>query len=217
MAPVDSPPHGERKRVFDSLLTCYRCCAAHRAGRMACTVNGQSPREFRCLSLDLGKRLSEAEQELQETARSVYEARIATGVAREQARKDLPLSTYTEAYWKTDLHNLLHFLILRMNVHAQQEIRAYATVIGEEVVAKWVPVVWNAFLDYRRHAMQLSRVEIEIIGALASKATERALDIAATHGLLSVDAKRILVPNRERVELEAKLDILGLTPPWREA
>jgi thymidylate synthase (FAD) len=48
------------------------------------------------------------------------------GVAREQARKDLPLATYTEAYWKVDLHNLLHFLFLRMDSHAQYEIRAYA-------------------------------------------------------------------------------------------
>jgi Thymidylate synthase complementing protein len=48
--------------------------------------------------------------------------------AREQARKDLPLSTYTEAYWKIDLHNLLHFLHLRMDEHAQREIRAYAII-----------------------------------------------------------------------------------------
>src|SRR3712207_8263922 len=54
------------------------------------------------------------------------------GVAREQARKDLPLSTYTEAYWKIDLHNLLHFLHLRMDPHAQAEIRAYAQAIRSE-------------------------------------------------------------------------------------
>jgi thymidylate synthase (FAD) len=98
---------------------------------------------------DLGEGLSAAEQELQEAARAVYEARLAAGVAREQARKDLPLSTYTEAYWKIDLHNLLHFLHLHMDAHAQQEIRAYAVIIGEEIVAKWVPIVWEAFLDYR--------------------------------------------------------------------
>ena len=76
-------------------------------------------------------------------AREVYEARLQRGVAREQARKDLPLSTYTEAYWKIDLHNLLHFLRLRMSSHAQQEIRAYASIIGDDIVSKWVPTVWE--------------------------------------------------------------------------
>ena len=80
----------------------------------------------------------------------------------------LPLSTYTEAYWKIDLHNLLHFLNLRMDAHAQPEIRAYATTIGSEIVAKWVPIAWEAFLDYRRHALQLSKAEIEIIRAIVS-------------------------------------------------
>ena len=70
------------------------------------------------LAPDVGARLSEEEAALQRRARDVYEARIAAGVAREQARKDLPLSTYTEAYWKIDLHNLLHFLDLRMDLHA---------------------------------------------------------------------------------------------------
>lgn len=162
----------------------------------------------------LGKPLSAAEQQLQKKAREVYEARLAAGVAREQARKDLPLSTYTEAYWKIDLHNLLHFLSLRMAVHSQQEIRAYATIIGEEIVAKWVPMVWEAFLDYRRHAVQLSRVETEIIGALVSNAPERASSLAATCGLLNRAKDGSLAPNRERAELEARLRAFGLTPPW---
>ena len=62
------------------------------------------------LPADLGESLTDAEADLQTQARAVYEARLQAGVAREQARKDLPLSTYTEAYWKVDLHNLLHFL-----------------------------------------------------------------------------------------------------------
>src|SRR5262245_58039165 len=65
-----------------------------------------------------GARLSAAEAEYQDKARALYNERIELGVAREQARKDLPLSTYTEAYWKIDLHNLLHFLALRMDSHA---------------------------------------------------------------------------------------------------
>src|SRR6185436_8896905 len=106
-----------------------------------------------------GAGLTAKESELQNLARSTYEARLAAGVAREQARKDLPLSTYTEAYWKVDLHNLLHFLRLRMDDHAQEEIREYARTIGDGIVAKWVPLVWEAFNDYRRQALRLSRIE----------------------------------------------------------
>jgi thymidylate synthase (FAD) len=162
----------------------------------------------------VGKRLSAVEVKMQKRAREVYEARITAGVAREQARKDLPLSTYTEAYWKIDLHNLLHFLHLRMDVHAQQEIRAYATLIGEEIVAMWVPVVWEAFQDYRRLAVHLSRVEAEIIGALTSNTPERARRLAAKFGLLNSKKDGSLAPNRERTELNDKLSALGLTPPW---
>jgi thymidylate synthase (FAD) len=166
------------------------------------------------LPTELGECLSAAEQELQEKARAVYEARIAAGVAREQARKDLPLSTYTEAYWKIDLHNLLHFLHLRMDEHAQREIRAYAIIIGGEIVAKWVPIVWDAFLDYRQHAVQLSRIEAEIIGALNSKEPEHASNLATRYGLLNRRKDGSLARNRERTELEAKLRIFGLTSPW---
>ena len=86
---------------------------------------------------------------MQKVAREVYQQRLDAGVAREQARKDLPLCTYTEAYWKIDLHNLLHFLKLRMDSHAQWEIRQYATVIGRQIVARWVPVVWESFRELR--------------------------------------------------------------------
>jgi thymidylate synthase (FAD) len=103
-----------------------------------------------------------------------------------------------------------------MDEHAQREIRAYATVIGEEVVAKWVPIVWEAFLDYRRHAVQLSRIEAEIIGALNSKAPEHACSLATKYGLLNRRKNGSLFPNRERTELEAKLHIFGLTSPWNQ-
>ena len=165
---------------------------------------------------DLGAYLSAAEQELQEKAREVYEARLAVGVAREQARKDLPLSTYTEAYWKIDLHNLLHFLHLRMEEHAQQEIRAYATIIGEEIVAQWVPIVWEAFLDYRQHAVQLSRSEVEIVSAMNAHDFPNARTLAAQCGLLNRRKDGTLAPSRERTEFEAKLRVFGLRPPWGE-
>jgi thymidylate synthase (FAD) len=165
------------------------------------------------LESEQGRQLSAAEVKLQEMARQTYEARLAAGVAREQARKDLPLSTYTEAYWKVDLHNLLHFLQLRMDDHAQEEIRAYAARIGDEIVSKWVPIVWEAFNDYRRQALRLSRIEVDVLTALASS-PERARAVAESLGLLKVNADGRLAPNRERRELEEKLRRLGFSVPW---
>jgi thymidylate synthase (FAD) len=115
----------------------------------------------------LGADLTAEEVVFQRQARELYQRRLKLGIAREQARKDLPLSTYTEAYWKIDLHNLLRFLYLRMDVHAQQEIRQYATRIGQEIVRPLFPTVWEAFVDYRLEALHLTRLEREVIVRLA--------------------------------------------------
>ncbi|MBV9538864.1 MAG: FAD-dependent thymidylate synthase [Acidisphaera sp.] len=77
------------------------------------------------------------------------------GLARELARMNLTLNTYTQWYWKTDLHNLLNFLSLRADPHAQYEIRAYADAMAETVRA-WVPLTWEAFRDYRLGAVTFS-------------------------------------------------------------
>jgi thymidylate synthase (FAD) len=123
------------------------------------------------LPIELGQQLTDEETELQAKIKSVYESRIEKGVAREQARKDLPLATYTEAYWKVDLHNLCHFLSLRMDSHAQLEIREYATAIGEQIVKPLFPVVWEAFEDYRMGSMFLTRLDIGVIARLTAAAT----------------------------------------------
>ena len=114
-----------------------------------------------------GEHLTERERLFHEEAASLYQERLDFGVAREVARKDLPLSTYTEAYWKIDLHNLLHFLRLRMDSHAQKEIREYATIIGEEIVAKWVPHTWEAFEDYRLNTLSITSMDQQMIMAEA--------------------------------------------------
>jgi thymidylate synthase (FAD) len=85
-------------------------------------------------------------------------------LARELARIGLPVSFYTQWYWKTDLHNLLHFLALRLDVHAQYEIREYAKRIGE-IVKRWVPLAWEAFDDYSLRAVRLSRIEAAVVRA----------------------------------------------------
>jgi len=77
------------------------------------------------------------------------------GLARELARMNLTLNTYTQWYWKVDLQNLLHFLSLRADAHAQYEIRVYAEAMME-VVKAWVPAAFQAFLDYRLGAVTLS-------------------------------------------------------------
>lgn len=109
-----------------------------------------------------GQSLSAQEQAFQKEAQALYQRRIKAGVAREQARKDLPLSTYTEAYWKIDLHNLFHFLSLRLDSHAQLEIRTYAKAIFE-LIKPIVPIAVQAFEDYRLNGAFFSAAEMNWI------------------------------------------------------
>lgn len=113
------------------------------------------------------------------------------GLARELARIVLPLNTYTEFYWKIDLHNLLHFLRLRLDSHAQYEIRVYAEAIAE-IVREWVPATWSAFEDYRLNAVTFSGKEMQVLaeiiaptvpdGLLGQVAAERLKELGASGG-----------------------------------
>jgi len=161
-----------------------------------------------------GAELTRKEAAFHDTARGLYNDRLEQGVAREQARKDLPLCTYTEAYWKMDLHNLLHFLALRMDPHAQLEIREYANVIGREIVARWVPHVWEAFEDYRMGAVVYSRIEHEIMSAISAGDLDKATAVAREAGWLKIGKSGQMLRNRERQELEIKLASLSLAVPW---
>lgn len=89
----------------------------------------------------------------------------AQGLARELARMNLPLNFYTQWYWKVDLHNLLHFLSLRADSHAQYEIRVYADAMLE-VVKRWVPAVFDAFTEYRMGGAHLSRTGLDVVRRL---------------------------------------------------
>lgn len=84
------------------------------------------------------------------------------GLARELARIGLPLSTYTQWYWKTDLHNLFHFMSLRADAHAQYEIRVYADIL-RDIVDRWTPLAARAFEDYRLHGAELSRQALDVV------------------------------------------------------
>jgi len=160
------------------------------------------------LDPEVGALLSEAETALQAQARATYQERLDQGVAREQARKDLPLATYTEAYWKIDLHNLLHFLHLRMDVHAQWEIRAYAQTIGREIVRPLFPITWEAFEDYELEAMRLTRLDREVIARLAAAGRIPATEDDFLQAQAPAWAE--LTRCRERDECRVKLARLGL-------
>lgn len=114
----------------------------------------------------------EVQQWLLREANSAYDAYLDVikpvedgghyGLARELARMNLPTNIYTQWYWKTDLHNLFHFLRLRADPHAQYEIRVYAEAIYE-AVKQWVPLAAEAFEDYRLGAEQFSKQEMDVI------------------------------------------------------
>ena len=177
-------------------------------------TNKQGSSEY--LPIDIGASLSEGEVRFHQAADDLYQGRLAAGVAREQARKDLPLSTYTEAYWKTNLHNLMHFLDLRMDAHAQSEIREFANVIGEQIVSVWCPETWDAFKSYRLNAMTLSSLDQDIIRLVAAGHLTEAVSVARAGALLREDRdnRGVLIRTRECKETEAKLEALGMVVPW---
>ncbi len=144
---------------------------------------GEEPIEVETAQDFLGL-LDEAEQKYKK-----YLELTEKGLARELARIALPQNLYTEWYWKCDLHNVMHFLALRLDDHAQYEIRAFAQAM-QALIEPIVPVAMEAFRDYRLGAMQLTRLEIE---ALRSGSAE----IGTTN-------------KREQAEWEAKRARLGV-------
>jgi len=114
------------------------------------------------------------------------------GIARELARMNLTLNTYTQWYWKIDLNNLLHFLKLRADAHAQYEIRVYADIILD-IVKKWVPITYEAFEDYRVGGTELSAKEILILKKIIKGET--------------VDPDAEGISKREWAELQKKFDL----------
>ncbi|MEJ7837281.1 MAG: FAD-dependent thymidylate synthase [Thermomicrobiales bacterium] len=181
------------------------------AWRTQSSLNRQGSDGF--LDTTVGEHLTTREREFQDLGWSIYQERIDAGVAREQARKDLPLSTYTEAYWKVNLHNLLHFLWLRMDTHAQLEIRDYATTIGEEIVARWCPIAWDAFKDYRFNSLQLTAAEIAIVQATMANGKDAGIAEAESRGFIT-RKDGVLKLNREAREIDTKLNALGIDLPW---
>jgi thymidylate synthase (FAD) len=131
-----------------------------------------------------------------EEAEALYEkyARLTeAGVSRELARIGLPVSVYTQWYWKCDLHNILRFLSLRMDAHAQVEIRRYAEAMFA-LLEPIVPITMEAWRDYELESVRLTRLELEAVRSARG----------GKPGPISTDNKR------EQAEWEAKRTLLGL-------
>ena len=161
----------------------------------------------------IGEEMSTDEKYIHDKTREIYTKRIDMGMAREQARKDLPLSTYTEAYWKIDLHNLLHFLELRMEKNAQLEIREYANIIGREIVKRWVPTAWEAFEEYALSSKEFSGFELKLLSLIANGKNEEAIKTATEFGWIKYKENELAF-NMERWEFEGKLNDLKIKIPW---
>jgi len=157
--------------------------------RFQSTVNKQSrseeevPDELKRRFIDFLKRTHAASYE-------EYERLIDQGLARELARIGLPLSLYTEWYWKIDLHNLFHFLRLRLDPHAQLEIRQYAHVMAD-MVKVVCPMAFEAFMDYSFNALSFSGPELKALKAHLSDLSLTKEDLVA-HGLSKREADELL-------------------------
>jgi thymidylate synthase (FAD) len=106
-------------------------------------------------------------ESVRKESQSAYEWMTGEAVARELARIDLPLSTYTQWYWKIDLHNLLHFLRLRVDKHAQWEIQEYGRVMAG-VLKRLAPMSYEAWIDYDVCGARVSRGELDVLRALVA-------------------------------------------------
>ena len=126
----------------------------------------------------------EAMRREQERAYAEYERLLESGVARELSRINLPLSVYTEWYWQIDLHNLFHFLDLRLDEHAQYEIRCYAEAVFE-IIKSVCPLACEAFEDYVLGAVTFSRAEREALRELLREAGRERIEAAGRAAGLS--------------------------------
>ncbi len=135
-------------------------------------------------------RIRQTMEQTQDRLYAEYQDLLSTELAREIARINLPVSNYTEWYWKIDLHNLFHFLRLRIDDHAQYEIRVYGEAIAQIVKAA-VPIAYEAFEDYILHSERFSGKEL---AALASVVGEHTFDEGALEafGLKGREAREFL-------------------------
>ncbi len=145
--------------------------------------------------------------DVRRAAASHYEWLVEHDVARELARIDLPLSTYTQWYWKIDLHNLFHFLAVRVDPHAQYEIRVFARIIAG-MLKRVAPLSFEAWIDYEYGGADLSRGELEAVRRLIG-VRDRALHGCSAH----VDERELAALGLSKREIDELLAKLATAPP----
>jgi thymidylate synthase (FAD) len=160
-------------------------------------------------------------ERLRAEASELYGSLVAGDIARELARIELPLSMYTQWYWKIDLHNLLHFLTLRVDSHAQLEIRRYAEVMAG-MVKRVAPLAYEAWIDYDLCGEHFSRGELAALHALldadddgvAARSGQR-LDAAALAGfdLSAREVRELIDKLRPTARPDFDLDLARMRPP----
>jgi thymidylate synthase (FAD) len=159
--------------------------------------------------------------EIRRLSRETYEWMTAENIARELARIDLPLSTYTQWYWKVDLHNLLHFLKLRVDPHAQWEIQEFGRVMAG-MLKRLAPISYEAWIDYDVCGARLSRLELDALRrliavddrALAAQPGAR-LDEAGLEasGLARREVRELFDKLAPRSVPDFELDLAASRPP----
>ena len=154
-------------------------------------------------SAEIYKSAVERWERIRADAGAGYSWMIGEDIAREIARIDLPLSTYTQWYWKIDLHNLLHFLSLRADPHAQWEIRVFANIIAG-MVKRVAPLSFEAWLDYDLLGQSMSRAELSVLAELLD-ADESSISARPSTSFSSDKLKEIGLSGREIEEFLGKL------------
>ena len=139
--------------------------AINNQGRGDVLTDDEASNVIQILKKDAEQTYSNYETLLNESSEGNIIDESKSGIARELARMNLTLNTYTQWYWKIDLNNLLHFLALRADDHAQYEIRVYADAMLD-IVKKWVPLTYEAFEDYRIGGTELSAKEVNLMRKL---------------------------------------------------
>jgi thymidylate synthase (FAD) len=178
-------------------------------------VRGQSARNRQgrgeALPLDVAEKFRRDLERVSTDAYAAYTQALESGVARETARMVLPVSYYTQWYWKSNLWNLFHFLSLRLDVHAQDEIRLYAAELAKlaRIVA---PIAYEAFEEFQLEGLSLSRREKAAVRALLEGASPQAACERAGLRLAKEDGTPM--STGEGVEFLEKLErIRGASPP----
>ncbi len=146
------------------------------------STDNKQGRENESFPVDVAQEIQDLILNTNKQQYEIYQKLLEMGVARELARTILPVGHYTEWYWKIDLRNLMNFLALRLDPHAQWEIRVYAEAMAS-IVKEAVPVAWEAFEDYILYSSNFSKIEMAILKEVLDNSSENFEELAIKHGL----------------------------------